>query len=30
MDGNVELKDGREFHFTKKDFDRVCKLIYDH
>jgi chemotaxis protein methyltransferase CheR len=24
------VKEGREFHFTKKDFDRVCKLIYDH
>jgi len=22
------VKEGREFHFTKKDFDRVCKLIY--
>ena len=21
---------GREFHFTKKDFDRVCQLIYEH
>ena len=24
------VKEGREFHFTKKDFERVCKLIYDH
>lgn len=21
---------GREFEFTKKDFDRVCRLIYEH
>ncbi len=24
------LKDGREFHFTKADFERVRKLIYAH
>jgi len=24
------LKDGREFHFTSRDFDRVRKLIYAH
>ncbi len=24
------LKDGREFHFTSQDFDRVRKLIYAH
>ena len=23
-------KQVREFHFTKNDFERVCKLIYDH
>lgn len=27
---NTELKAGREFHFTLKDFDRVRKLIYAH
>lgn len=28
----AELKDhfSREFHFTAQDFQRVCKLIYDH
>ncbi len=30
MPQNEAVKEGREFHFTKKDFDRVCKLIYDH
>jgi chemotaxis protein methyltransferase CheR len=30
MASNDAVKEGREFHFTKKDFDRVCKLIYDH
>ncbi len=30
MPDNQAVKEGREFHFTKKDFDRVCKLIYDH
>ena len=30
MANNEVLKEGREFHFTKPDFDRVCKLIYDH
>lgn len=30
MSSNDAVKEGREFHFTKKDFDRVCKLIYDH
>ncbi|HEU0187604.1 MAG TPA: CheR family methyltransferase [Gallionellaceae bacterium] len=27
---NQVAKEGREFHFTKADFARVCKLIYDH
>jgi chemotaxis protein methyltransferase CheR len=30
MSSNDAVKEGREFHFTKKDFDRVSKLIYDH
>lgn len=30
MANNEVLKEGREFHFTKKDFDRVSKMIYDH
>jgi chemotaxis protein methyltransferase CheR len=30
MSSNEAVKEGREFHFTKQDFDRVCKLIYDH
>jgi len=30
MTESKALKETREFHFTKKDFDRVCKLIYDH
>jgi chemotaxis protein methyltransferase CheR len=30
MASDEAVKEGREFHFTKKDFDRVCKLIYDH
>lgn len=30
MTENIALKDGREFHFTAKDFDRVRKLIYAH
>lgn len=30
MTDNTELKAGREFHFTAKDFDRVRKLIYAH
>lgn len=30
MSDDQVVKEGREFHFTKKDFDRVCKLIYDH
>lgn len=30
MASNEAVKEGREFHFTKKDFDRVRKLIYDH
>lgn len=29
MTDNAALKD-REFHFTRKDFERVRKLIYDH
>jgi chemotaxis protein methyltransferase CheR len=30
MAGKEVIKEGREFHFTKYDFDRVCKLIYEH
>ena len=30
MADNQALKDGREFHFTSHDFDRVRKLIYAH
>jgi chemotaxis protein methyltransferase CheR len=30
MSGNDAVKEGREFHFSKNDFDKVCKLIYDH
>jgi chemotaxis protein methyltransferase CheR len=30
MTDNAALKDGREFHFTAKDFDRVRKMIYAH
>ena len=30
MAGNDAVKEGREFHFSKNDFDKVCKLIYDH
>ena len=30
MASDEAVKEGREFHFTKKDFDRICKLIYDH
>jgi chemotaxis protein methyltransferase CheR len=30
MNDNAIIKEGREFHFTKQDFSRVCKLIYDH
>lgn len=30
MTSKEVLKEGREFHFTKQDFDRVSKLIYDH
>ena len=30
MASDEAAKEGREFHFTKKDFDRVRKLIYDH
>jgi chemotaxis protein methyltransferase CheR len=30
MTDNHALKDGREFHFTSRDFDRVRKLIYAH
>lgn len=30
MSANDAVKEGREFHFSKNDFDRVCKLIYDH
>ncbi len=30
MPDNQVVKEGREFHFTKQDFARVCKLIYDH
>lgn len=30
MADNQELKVGREFHFTAKDFERIRKLIYAH
>jgi len=30
MSNDEAVKEGREFHFSKKDFDRVSKLIYDH
>lgn len=30
MTDSQALRDGREFHFTAKDFDRVRKLIYAH
>jgi len=30
MASNDAVKEGREFHFSKNDFDRVCKLIYEH
>jgi len=30
MSNSKVLKEGREFHFTKKDFDRVRKMIYAH
>jgi chemotaxis protein methyltransferase CheR len=30
MANNEAVKEGREFHFSKADFDRVCKLIYEH
>jgi chemotaxis protein methyltransferase CheR len=30
MTDNQAIKDGREFHFTAKDFDRVRKMIYAH
>jgi chemotaxis protein methyltransferase CheR len=30
MTDSEALKDGREFHFTSRDFDRVRKLIYAH
>jgi chemotaxis protein methyltransferase CheR len=30
MPDEQAVKEGREFHFTKNDFERVCKLIYDH
>lgn len=30
MTDNTALKDGREFHFTAKDFERVRKMIYAH
>ncbi|HEU0282805.1 MAG TPA: CheR family methyltransferase [Gallionella sp.] len=30
MPGEQVVKEGREFLFTKGDFARVCKLIYDH
>ena len=30
MTDSLVLRDGREFQFTKRDFDRICKLIYDH
>jgi chemotaxis protein methyltransferase CheR len=30
MADNTALKDSREFHFTRQDFERVRKLIYEH
>jgi chemotaxis protein methyltransferase CheR len=30
MADRIESKEAREFQFTKVDFERVCKLIYDH
>jgi len=30
MSNSKVLKEGREFHFTSKDFDRVRKMIYAH
>jgi chemotaxis protein methyltransferase CheR len=30
MTDNQAIKDGREFHFTVKDFERVRKMIYAH
>ena len=30
MPDQQAVKEGREFHFTKNDFERVRKLIYDH
>lgn len=30
MSDTEPVKEGREFNFTKNDFDRVCKLIYEH
>ncbi len=30
MSSNDAVKEGREFHFTKQDFDKIRKLIYAH
>ncbi len=30
MPDEQAVREGREFHFTKSDFERVRKLIYDH
>ena len=30
MSSKEDGKEGREFSFTNQDFNRVCKLIYDH
>lgn len=30
MSSSEPVKEGREFHFTKNDFERVRKLIYEH
>ena len=30
MADRIESREAREFHFTKMDFERVCKLIYVH
>lgn len=30
MSSNDAVKEGREFHFTRQDFERVRKLIYEH
>ena len=30
VEPNINTDKHREFHFTAKDFARICKLIYDH